>query len=236
MTSHPQTASVAGVARRPTPPRSAASVRAFGSPVTYTPEQYDPRHAPAPISVGIGGYGLVHPKHRTGRGVWLALLIIAASVAGFLGWRVTHSGTAPESGIAYTSAVAHFSARFPAQPVELTHSQRIGANKLVVHFSYVVGQGGIAEAEVRGPLHGDLSKLGRQFAAGLGSSGKVDLTGVKNFRFQGLPARQGNFIQANSGELMTELLVAASERRVYIVLALTGPSFDALKDSFTIVQ
>jgi hypothetical protein len=234
MTSHPQIASMA-VPRRPAPPRSAASVHAFASPVTYTPEEYDPRHAPAPIAVGAGGFGLVLPKPRTGRAGKIALLLIVAAVGGFLGWRVAQSSPAAEPGVAYTSAAGHFSARFPAQPVEISRSEHQGRTRLIVHMAVAAGQGSVGEFELAGPSVAKVGKLADRLAESVGAHG-ITLSSVQHFTFRGMPATQGNYIQSNTGELATALMAVESQHRFYIVLGLTGPTFDQLKASFAVVH
>jgi hypothetical protein len=205
--------------------------------VTYVPEEYDTRRAPAAITVTPGQFGMVLPKRQTGRGVWIALLLIVASAVGFVGWQVLHSGgNAAAAGVSYTSAAGHFAVRFPAQPAELSRTERDGATRLVVHVAYVVGQGAVGEFEVRGTVHGNLDELGERLAGSIGSSGDIDLSSVKRFSFHGMRARQGNYISPTTGELMTALLAASSQRRAYLVIGLTGPTFDSLKDSFSVVK
>jgi hypothetical protein len=200
--------------------------------VTYVPVAYDPRQLPAAVSATPGQFGLVHPNRGTGRGVWVVLVLIIATVAGFVGWRVVHTAAAPQPGIAYTSTAGHFAARFPAQPVELTRSVRSGRSRLIVHLAVVAGQGSVAEMQVVGAAGGDLSRLGEHLAASFGSTDEITLTGVRNFTFEGMRARQGNYLQPVSGQLATMLIAAQSSRRAYLVLGLTGPTFDALKASF----
>lgn len=231
MTSQSHTASV-GVPRRPAPPRPAPSTHVPAAPATYVPAEYDSRLSPAAAAGAPGQIGLVYPKARTGRGVWAVLLLIVASVAGFVGWRAVHTGAAPEPGVAYTSTAGHFSARFPAQPVELTRTERDGATRLVVRMALVAGQGGVVQVEIIGPMHGNVRRLAERFAADAGSTGEIRLSSVTRFTFQGMRAEQGNFIAPSSGQLETMLMAVQSNRTAYLVLGLTGPTFDALKESF----
>lgn len=232
MTSESHPAAV-GVTRRPAPPRPAAAPCVPAAPVTYVPDEYDPRHAPAAAAVTPGQYGLVHPTPRSGRGVWIALLLIVAAVVGFVGWRVTHTGTKAQSGTAYTSAAGHFSARFPAQPVEMSRTERDGASRLTMHLAVVAGQGSVGEMEIAGHLGKNVSALAKRMAAGTGSD-DITLSSVKHFSFHGMRAMQGNYLQETTGELVTVLVAVQSKRRLYLVLGSTGPTFDVLKDSFAV--
>jgi hypothetical protein len=51
-----------------------------------------------------------------------------------------------------------------------------------------------------------------------------------------MPAIQGNYLQADTGELATVLIASRSKRTMYLVLGLTGPTFDALKESFAVTS
>jgi hypothetical protein len=233
MSSHPQTAAI-GVPRRPAPPRSAASYQAFASPVSYVPEQYDPRQVPAPMAMTAGQFGLVRPKQRTGRAVWLALLLILAASVAFVGWRASRTGAPTEAGVAYTSAAGHFSVRFPAAPIESTRTARDGPSRLTLRLADVPGQGAVAEVHVAGSPAGTMSKLADRLAAGVGSHG-ISLSSVKHFTFHGMRAVQGNYIQPSTGELVTVLVAARSTRELFLIVGRTGSTFDALKTSFAVV-
>jgi hypothetical protein len=230
MTSHSETASL-GVARRPAPPRSAASIRAFASPVTYLPEQYDPRQQPAPIAVTAGHFGLVHPKPRTGRAVWLALLVIVASVVGFLGWRVLNT-TAGPTDVTYTSAAGHFTASFPAQPIETMRSESHGKWRLEYHTVAVAGRAVVTEATVVGRLPA-ANRLGEVMVARFTDVAGLTLSSIKNFTFHGDKARQGTFFTLD-GQAFSVLVVAPPGRRIYALSAPLGTAFDTLKESFVI--
>jgi hypothetical protein len=180
-------------------------------------------------------FGVVYPKQRTGRGVWVALLLIVAAVAGFIGWRVVHPGARSQSGVAYTSAAGHFSARFPAQPVEMSRSERDGATRLTMHLAVVVGQGSVGEMRIDGPVGKHAAALAQRMAASVGSN-QITLSSVKHLTFHGMPAIQGNYLQADTGELATVLIASRSKRTMYLVLGLTGATFDALKESFAVTS
>jgi hypothetical protein len=199
------------------------------------PDAYDPKHIPATASSLPGQFGAVYPSHRTGPSVWFALLLIVASLAGFVGWRAQQSGASDSSsGVTYTSAAGHFSARFPEQPTDLVKSERHGPLKIVIHLAAVPGKAVVAEAELIGPIPGDAQRLGRQLVGSLTNIDDSELTSAKDMRFQGSPARQGNLFGPNTGQLFTVLVVAPSIRRFYMVIAPIGPAFDALKASFRI--
>lgn len=247
MTSQYDTTATRTPRRRPSPPRpvadqrrasgavaAAAPLTALG-PITYVPDAYDARHAPTAATLSSGQVGIVYPGHRSGRGVWVVLALIVAAVVGFVGWRVMHTGSPTEPGIAYTSAAGHYSVRFPEQPTMLTKTESDGHTKLVIHLAFVPGQGGVLDAQVTGPLTSHVDKLAASFAADMGGENDVTLTGVRRFDFAGAPARQGNFIAPTTGQLMSVLQVEPSRRRFYLVMGLTGPSFDTLKDSFHIL-
>jgi len=244
MTSQSHPAAVHGP-RRPSPPRPAGAgqpvaappagaAAVLSAPVTYVPEAYDPRQGPASPMVS-GQVGIVYPSRRSGRAVWVVLSLIVAAIAGFIGWRVMHTGSAAEPGIAYTSTEGHYMVRFPAQPSVLTKKESNGHTKLVVHLAAVPGQAVVADAEIVGPITAQTKKLAEKFSADMGAPGELTLTGVRQFSFEGHRAQQGNFIDATSGQLMSLLEVAASDRRIYVVMGLTGPTFDALEKSFQIL-
>lgn len=234
MTSESHTA--VGPHRRPAPPGPASAPEyTFARPVSYVPDAYDPKHMPAVAASMSGQFGMVYPAQRTGRSVWFALLLIVASVVAFVGWRAQQSGASDSSsGVTYTSAAGHFSARFPAQPAESVKSERHGPVRLVTHTTAVPGEAVVAEVEVGGPIPGDAQRFSRHLVAGLSTIDGSELTSVKNTRFQGSPARQGNVFGPNTGRLFTVLVVARSARRYYLVIAPTGPEFDTLKASFRI--
>jgi hypothetical protein len=201
-------------------------------PITYVPAAYEPGHVPGATGLGAGQVGIVYPGGRSGRGVWVVLFLLVAAVAGFVGWRVVHTGSPAEPGVAYTSTEGHYSARFPEQPTVLTKTESAGHTKLVVHMAAVPGQGGVAAVEVSGPVTAVINKLADRFASDMGGSGDLALTGLHKFSFEGNAAQQGNYIDATTGQLMTVLEVARGERRMYVVIGLTGPVFDGLKGSF----
>jgi hypothetical protein len=243
-----QARSAVQVPRRPSPPRPAAANQtaspaspapaqprpAVSGAVTYVPEAYDPGHAPAGTMVS-GPAGMVFPSQRSGRAVWVVLFLIVAAVAGFIGWRVVHTGSPAEPGIAYTSTEGHYTVRFPAQPSTLTKTESDRHTKLVIHMAFVPGQGGVFDAQVGGALSPSVDTLAAKLASEMGGTGGITLTGVHKFTFDGARAEQGNFISPTTGELMSVLEVVPSSRRVYIVMGLTGPTFDTLKGSFHVL-
>ena len=204
----------------------------MSGPVTYVPDAYDPRHAPA--TMAAGQVGIVYPRATSGRGVWVVLFLIVAAVVGFVGFRVMHTGAAPAPGVPYTSTAGHFSVRFPEQPVEFTKTESDSHTTLVAHAAAVVGQAAVMSLDITGPLTPAVKKLADKLATDVNGP-SVTLTGVRRFSFEGHPARQGNSIDPTTGQLMTLLEVVTSHRRMYAVLGLTGPTFDALKDSFHVV-
>jgi hypothetical protein len=232
MTSQSRTAAV-GARRRPAPPGPAVAppMTVVSAPATYVPETYDPRHTSDPAATLPGQFGLVIPKQRTGRGVWVVLLLIVASILAFVGSRAMHTAPAEQPGVAYTSTAGHFTARFPTQPVEVTKTVRNGKATLAMHLAVAPGQGSVGELAITGSVKGNAVKLTQQLAASVGSAA-VTLTSVKNFVFQGMRAQQGNYIRPDTGELATAMVVVKSKHRLYLVLGLTGPTFDALKESF----
>jgi hypothetical protein len=230
MTAHSETVPLS-VARRPAPPRSAASIRAFASPVTYLPEQYDPRQQPAPIAMSAGHFGLVHPKPRTGRGVWLVLLVIVASAVGLLGWRMLNSASAA-TGVTYTSAAGHFTANFPAEPVETTRTESHGKWRLEYHTVAVEGRAVVTEATVVGRLPG-AKRLGEVMVARFTDVAGRTLSSIKNVTFHGDKARQGTLFTLD-GQAFTVLVVAPPGRRIYALSAPLGTAFETLKESFVI--
>lgn len=234
MTSESHT--VRGARRRPTPPGQASAPEyTFARPVSYVPDAYDPKQIPAVAATLPGQFGAVFPTQRTDRNVWFALLLVVASVVAFVGWRAQQSGASDSSsGVNYTSAAGHFAARFPAAPTDLVKSERHGPVRIVLHMTAVPGKAVVAAADLRGPTPGGALRLGRPLVAGLTDIDESELTSVKNIRFQGSPARQGNFFAPRTGELFTALMVAPSIHRLYLVMAPTGPGFDALKASFRI--
>ena len=234
MTSQSHTA--VGARRRPAPPGPAsAPAYTVARPVSYVPDAYDPKHSPAVTSALPGNFGIVYPAQRTGRSVWLALMVVVASVVTFVGWRAQQSGASDSSsGVTYTSAAGHFSARFPAQPTDTVKSERHGPLRIVTHTTAVPGQAVVAEIEVVGRIPGDAQRFSRQMVASLTSFDGSELTSMKSLTLQGSPARQGNAFGPNTGQLLTVLVVARSTRRFYTVIAPTGADFDTLKASFRI--
>lgn len=234
MTSESHTA--AGPRRRPTPPGpTPGPAYAIAQPVSYVPDAYDPKQLPAVVSTLPGQFGIVHPSQRTGRSVWFVLVVILASVVAFVGWRAQQSGASDSSsGVTHTSAAGHFTARFPAEPTDLVRSVRRGGRRIVMHLSAVTGQAVVAEAELHGSIPGNPQRAARQLLHSVTDIEDSELSSVRNFQFQGSPARQGNFFGPTTGQLFTVLIVAPSVRRFYEVMAPTGPDFDALKASFRI--
>ena len=209
----------AGVHRRPAGELRAGRVRPQTQPGRYV----------------CAARQLVYPAQRTGRSVWLALMVVVASVVTFVGWRAQQSGASDSSsGVTYTSAAGHFSARFPAQPTDTVKSERHGPLRIVTHTTAVPGQAVVAEIEVVGRIPGDAQRFSRQMVASLTSFDGSELTSMKSLTLQGSPARQGNAFGPNTGQLLTVLVVARSTRRFYTVIAPTGADFDTLKASFRI--
>jgi hypothetical protein len=227
MTSQSQSAAL-GSQRRPAPPRASAPAAHPLRPVTYVPETYDPRQAPAAAAVIPGQYGLVYPGRRTGRGVWLALLMIVVGVVAFLSWRVTRTGASPQPGIVYTSATGHFSDRFPAEPSEVTR----GLHGMTLHAAVVPGAAMVAEAALPAAVKGRAGQHLDSVAAGYARAAGAPLSGIKKLSVQGGPAMQANYIDPTSGELRSILVLAPTDRRLYLIVAPTGPTFDTLKQSF----
>jgi hypothetical protein len=235
MTSQSHTAAI-GARRRPTPPRPGAPSRAVAMPVSYVPDAFDPKQLPvAPASLP-GQFGLVYPAQRTGRGVWFSLLLIVASVLAFIGWRAQHSGASDSSsGLTYTSTAGHFAAHFPSQPSETVRVEHHGAWRLTLHIAGVAGQAVVVAGDLSGPVQ---AATRPQVLAALNrvtSTDGVGLTSVKNVRFHGAPAREGNYV-APSGDVFSVLIAMPSPRRYYFVGAPLGPQFDALRQSFRIVS
>jgi hypothetical protein len=233
MTSQSHTAAV-GVPRRPAPPRPAPSGSAPAAPVTYVPVAYDPRLAPASVAGSPGHIGLVYPKARTGRGVWVVLLLLVASVVGFFGWRAVHTGAAAEPGVAYTSPTGHFSARFPSQPTANDQPMHEGRYTGTVHVAGVPGQAFVASFDFSEPVPGGAESFDRRAFAHFTKTSDAPITGIRRLTFAGSPAQQGNVISPRTNELYTALIVAASPHRLYLLMGLTGATFDALKASFAV--
>lgn len=234
MTSESHTA---GARRRPAPSGHASAPEyTFARPVSYVPDAYDPKYLPVAAPSLAGHLGVVYPAQRTGRSVWFALLLIVASVVAFVGWRAQQSGASDSSRALYTSAAGHFSARFPAQPTDLVKSERHGRLRIVIHLSAVPGDAVVAEAELSGPISGNAQRLGRRLVGKFTNIDEAELTSVRNMRFEGHPARQGNFFGPTPDQLFTVLMVAPSIHRFYLVMAPTGAEFDALKSSFHILS
>jgi hypothetical protein len=224
--------------RRPAPPGPASAPEyTVARPVSYVPDAYDPKQLPAVAVSMPGQFGVVYPAQRTGRSVWFALSLIVASVIAFVGWRAQQSGASDSSaGLSYTSTAGHFSAHFPAQPTELVKSERRGPLHIVIHLSGVPGQAVVAATELTGPIHGDAQGLARRLVGSLTNIDDSELSSVKKLRVQGSPARQGNFFGPTTGELYSVLMVAPSIHRFYLLMAPTGPDFDALKASFRMLS
>ena len=235
MTSQSDSAA-AGARRRPTPPRPAAAPQyAFAAPVTYTPDAYDPKQVPAVASSLPGQFGLVYPAQRTSRSVWVALLLIIASVIGFVGWRAQHSGASDSSsGITYTSTGGHFVAHFPSQPTETTRTSQYRNARFAFHTVAVQGAAVVVEAAISGHLPADPQTV-RGYMIRRITSGGMGLTSVKALTFRGAPARQGNLVEP-TGDVFSVLVLAPSARRYYVLAAPLGTQFDALKESFRILS
>lgn len=234
MTSESHTA--VGARRRPVPPRPAsAPADVFAQPVSYVPDAYDPKQVTAAAASLPGQFGTVYPSQRTGRSVWFALLVVIASVIAFVGWRAQHSGASDSSsGLAYTSAAGHFSAHFPAQPTELVKSEWHGPLRILMHLTVVPGRAAVVAADLVGPIPGDSQRVARQLLSNVTDIDDSELSSVKDVQFEGSAARQGNFFGPDTGELFTVLMVIPSVHRIYVLMAPTGPDFDALKASFRI--
>jgi hypothetical protein len=236
MTSQSHTDAI-GTRRRPAPPRpGAASRRASVAPISYVPDAFDPTHLPAAAASLPGQFGLVYPAHRTGRGVWFSLLVIVASVIGFIGWRAQHSGASDSSsGVTYTSTAGHFAAHFPSQPTETARVERHGAWALTLHIAGVTGQAVVVAGDVSGPMR--VAARHQMFGAldRVTSMDGIDLTSVKNVHFHGAPARQGNYVTP-SGDVFSVLIAMPSARHYFFIGAPLGPQFDAFKASFRILS
>jgi hypothetical protein len=205
--------------------------------ITYVPADYeggvDTEFQRVNLSAIAGHYGMVYPAKRTGRGVWVALVMVAVLAVGFIGWRVKFAGSdAGSAGVAYTSAAGHFSARFPAQPTETADHQRYGRIRVVYRFAGIPSDAfGVMEMDLSRRLPKPSKKLLNDVLTQLTGSGELTLLSRTDTTVVGHPAKQAEYY-AQSGRLITVLDLAFSKRRFYVLVAQSGDAFDGLKESF----
>lgn len=211
-------------------------------PATYVPEPYDPRLADSPAKAMASGYGygIVHPGRRAGRSGWVALAVVVLLAGGFLAWRVTSGGghrAAAASSVTYNSALGHFSASFPAQPVEQVTRQRYGPVRLTLHVvSAPAARTVVEEADIAPalPVANDSAASARLLSgvlSGVSESGQLTQLKKHAVVFQGHPAQQAEYADLD-GTMITALAAAYGPRRLYVLAAPSGKPFEALRQSF----
>ena len=224
-------ASQPSAARAATVP--AAALAAPG--VSYEPDPFDPDGAVLPRLAPPTLSGVIYPARRTHPGVRLMLSLILAVGVAFVGWRVLrHDNATPEPvRVAYHSAAGHFTAEFPAPPIERASKERDGRNRLALHVAGVPDAATVvAGVDISGPVPPNHRRATAEVVQAFGSTDEMTITSIHAASFRGHPARQGRYLTPD-GRLLTIMIVGYSVRHYYLLMAPEGDDFEALKQSFT---
>jgi hypothetical protein len=149
------------------------------------------------------------------------------------------SAPAAPTGVPYHSAAGHFTARFPNTPTPVNLTETVGGITIKVSAAVdPVSSTEVAEEQdqTTSTGDGDSQDLLQEFLDGFSTSAQCPLVSSTPTTFRGSAAVQGDCTAAANGSDYTVLVFLYQGNRVYVLLAASGSSFDALSTSFSVTS